>query len=160
MIVSLAGCAAWSSTPPRPSTTLLVRADRLVTAGQYADALEAYEQILAKYPETNEAARAQISRDALSELLAARARIGRLTAGMKAQEAENTRMRDDNARTREENARTREENARMREENARMREELSRARAEIARLTADADRLRADLEQLKRIDIDLERPRK
>ena len=146
MIVSLAGCAAWSSAPPRPSTTLLVRADRLVTAGQYADALEAYEQILAKYPETNEAARAQISRDALSELLAARARIGRLTAGMKAQEAENTRMRDDNAR--------------MREENARMRDELSRARAEIARLTADADRLRADLEQLKRIDIDLERPRK
>jgi len=153
MIVSLAGCAAWSSAPPRPSTTLLVRADRLVTAGQYADALEAYEQILAKYPETNEAARAQISRDALSELLAARARIGRLTAGMKAQEAENTRMRDDNARMRE-------ENARMREENARMRDELSRARAEIARLTADADRLRADLEQLKRIDIDLERPRK
>jgi len=146
MIMFLVGCAAWSSTPPRPSATLLAQADRLVTAGQYADALDAYEQILAKYPETNEASRAQISRDALSELLAARARIGRLTVSMKAQEAENARMRD--------------ENGRMRDENARMRDELSRARAEITRVTADADRLRADLEQLKRIDIDLERPRK
>jgi chromosome segregation ATPase len=103
-----------------------------MTAGQYADALDAYEQILAKYPDANEAARARISRDALTELLAARARIGRLTASMKAQEVEIARMRD----------------------------ELARARAEITRLTADADRLRTDLEQLKRIDIDLERPRK
>lgn len=131
MIVSLVGCAS-RSLPPRPSATLLARADRMVTVGHYADALEAYEQILAKYPEADEAARARISRDALAELLAARARIGRLTAGMKAQEAELARMRD----------------------------ELSRARAEIARLTADADRLRTDLEQLKRIDIDLERPRR
>jgi tetratricopeptide (TPR) repeat protein len=133
MIVSLAGCASWSTPPPpRPSATLLAQADRLMTAGQYADALDAYEQILAKYPDAIEAARARINRDALTELLAARTRIGRLTASMKAQEVEIARMRD----------------------------ELARARAEITRLTADADRLRTDLEQLKRIDIDLERPRK
>jgi tetratricopeptide (TPR) repeat protein len=116
-----------------------VQADRLVTQGQYADALEAYEQILAKYPDANEATRARISREAITGLLAARAQIGRLTAGMKAQEVELARIRDQIA------ARD---------------AELSRARAEIARLTADADRLRTDLEQLKRIDLDLERKRK
>ena len=138
MIVSLAGCASWSPLP-RPSATLLVQADRLVTQGQYADALEAYEQILAKYPEATEATRARISREAIAELLAGRARIGRLTAGMKAQEAELARIRDQIA------ARD---------------AELSRARAEISRLTADADRLRTDLDQLKKIDLDLERRRK
>jgi hypothetical protein len=146
MIVSLVGCASWSSPPPRPSATLLAQADRLVTAGQYSDALDAYDQILSKYPDADEAARARVSRDALSELLAARARIGRLTAGMRAQDSEIARMRD--------------ELGRARAEIARLAADADRARAEIARVTADADRLRTDLEQLKRIDIDLERPRK
>ena len=138
IIVSLAGCASWSPAS-RPSATLLAKADRLVTQGQYADALDAYEQVLAKYPEANEAARARISREAIAELLAARARIARLTTGMKTQEAEL---------------------ARLRELAAARAGELVHARAEIARLTADADRLRTDLEQLKRIDIDMERRRK
>ena len=138
MIVPLVGCASWSPLP-RPSATLLVQADQLVTQGQYADALEAYEQILAKYPDATEAARARPSREAIAELLAGRARIGRLTAGMKAQEAEL---------------------ARIREQVAARDSELSRARAEIARLTADTERLRTDLEHLKRIDLDLERRRK
>lgn len=138
MIVSLAGCASWSPVP-RPSATLLAKADRLATQGQYADALDAYEQVLAKYPDATEAARARVSRDAIAELLAARAQIVRLTAGMKTQEAELTRLR---------------------EQAAARAGELVHARAEIARLTADADRLRTDLEQLKRIDIDMERRRK
>ena len=109
-----------------------MKADQLVLRGQYADALEAYEQVLAKYPETDDALRARARRETIGELLTARAQLGRLTAAMKAQESDLVRTRD----------------------------ELSRARAEITRLTADADRLRAELEQLKRIDIDLERRRK
>ena len=111
---------------------VLVRADRLVAQGQYADALEAYEEILAKYPHTDDAGRARGSRDTLGHLLAARAQITRLTAEVKAQEAQ------------------------MKAQDA----ELARARQEIARLTAEADRLRTDLENLKKIDIDLERRRK
>jgi tetratricopeptide (TPR) repeat protein len=138
MILSLAGCVSWSPVS-RPSAALLVNADRLVTQGRYAEALDAYEEVLAKYPEAAEAARARVSREAIAELLAARAQIARLTAGMKTQEAEL---------------------ARLRELAAARAGELGHARAEIARLTADADRLRTDLEQLKRIDIDMERRRK
>ena len=111
---------------------VLVRADRLVAQGQHADALEAYEEILAKYPDTGEAGRARSSRDTLGHLLVARAQITRLTADMKAQEAQ------------------------LKAQDA----ELARARQEIARLTAEADKLRTDLETLKKIDIDLERRRK
>lgn len=111
---------------------MLDKADRLVLKGQYADALEAYEQILAKPPDADVALRARASREAVADVLTARAQLGRLTVGMKAQEADLVRLRD----------------------------ELSRARGEITRLTAETDRLRAELEQLKRIDIDLERRRK
>jgi hypothetical protein len=123
----------------RPSATLLAKADGLVIQGQYADALDAYEQVLAKYPGADEAPRARSGREAIAELLAARAQIVRLTAGMKTQEAEL---------------------ARLREQAVARAGELAHARSEIARLTADADRLRTDLEQLKRIDIDMERRRK
>ena len=138
IIGAIAGCAS-SALPPRPSATLLVKADRLVTQGQYAGALEAYEEILVKYPETDEAGHARSSRDAVATLVRARAHIARLTADMKAQEAELARTRAEVA---------------VRDG------ELQRARQEIARLTAETDRLRADLENLKKIDIDLERRRK
>ena len=133
IIVTVAGCVLPTPTPtPRPSAMILARADRLLAQGQHADAREAYEEILAKYPDTDEAGRARSSRDTLGHLLAARAQITRLTAEVKAQEAQ------------------------MKAQDA----ELARARQEIARLTAEADRLRTDLENLKKIDIDLERRRK
>ena len=133
IIVTVAGCVLPAPTrSSRSSAMVLVRADRLVAQGQYAGALEAYEEILAKYPDTDDAGRARSGRDTLGHLLAARAQITRLTADMKAQEAQ------------------------MKAQDA----ELARARQEIARLTAEADRLRTDLENLKKIDIDLERRRK
>jgi hypothetical protein len=138
IIWAIAGCVS-SPPPSRPSAALLVRADRLVADGQYAGALEAYGEILTKYPDTHEADRARSSREALAGLLAARAQVARLTADMKAQEAELVRTR---------------------EQVAARDSELARARQEIVRLTAEADRLRADLEHLKKIDIDLERRRK
>jgi hypothetical protein len=138
IIGAVIGCASLSP-PSRPSTTLLVQADRLVTEGHYADALDAYGELLAKYPSTDEAGRARTRRDALAGLLAARAQVARLTAEMKVQEAEL---------------------ARTREQVTARDGELARARQEIARLTAESDRLRADLENLKKIDLDLERRRK
>ena len=138
IIGAVAGCVV-SSPAPRPSATLLAQADRLMTQGRYAGALEAYGEILAKYPDAEEAVRARSSRETLAGLLAARAQVARLTADMKAQEAELVRTR---------------------EQVAARDGELQRARQEIARLTAEADRLRADLESLKKIDIDLERRRK
>lgn len=157
IIGAIAGCASSSpapSPPPlRPSATLLVQADRMVIAGQYADALEAYGEILAKYPEAGEASHARSSREAVAALLATRARILRLDADMRAQETEL-------ARTREQIAIREGELARAREQVAARDGDLARARQEIARLTAEADRLRADLETLKKIDIDLERRRK
>ena len=152
IIGAVAGCAS-AAPPTRPSATLLVQADRMVTAGHYADAFEAYGEILAKYPDAGEAGRARGSRDAIAALLAARAQVARLTADMRAQEAEL-------ARTRERAAARESDLARTREQAAARDGDLARARQEIARLTADADRLRADLETLKKIDIDLERRRK
>jgi uncharacterized protein involved in exopolysaccharide biosynthesis len=152
IIGTIAGCAA-SSPLTRPSTSLLGKADRLVSQGQYAGAIETYGEILTKYPDTDEAKHARSSRDTLSSLLATRAQVARLTAEMKAQEAELVRAREQTA--------AREgELQRAREQTAARDGELQRARQEIARLTAEAERLRADLENLKKIDIDLERRRK
>ena len=145
IIGAIAGCVL--STPPsRPSEMLLVRADGLVADGQYADALEAYGEILTKYPDTDEAGRARRSRETLGNLLAARAQIARLTTEIKTQEVQ---MKAQEV-----------ELARVRGEVTARDGELAKARQEIARLTAEADRLRGDLENLKNIDIDLERRRK
>lgn len=145
IIVTVAGCVL-SAPAPRPSETLLVRADGLVTDGQYADAVAAYGEILTKYPDTDEAGRARRSRETLNSLLAARAQITRLTAEIKAQAVQ--------MKTQET------EVARVRGEVTARDGELAKARQEIARLTAEADRLRVDLDNLKKIDIDLERRRK
>lgn len=160
IIGAIAGCASssppsrpWATPPSRPSATLLVHADRMVIAGHYAGALEAYGEILAKYPDADEADRARGSREAIAALLAARAHVARLTVDMKAQEAEL-------ARTREHVAAREHDLARAREKVAARDGDLARARQEIARLTGAVDRLRADLETLKKIDIDLERRRK
>jgi hypothetical protein len=140
IIGAITGCASLSlPLPSRPSTTLLVQADRMVGEGQYAEALDVYGEVMAKYPNTDDATRARTRRDTVAGLLAARAQVARLTAEMKAQEAELVRTR---------------------EQVAARDGELARARQEIGRLTAETDRLRTDLENLKKIDIDLERRRK
>ena len=145
IIGAIAGCV-WSTPFSRPSEMLLVRADGLVAGGQFAEALEAYGEILTKYPDTDEAGRARRSRETLNNLVSARAQIARLTAEVKAQEVQMKAQET--------------ELARVRGEVAARDGELARARQEIARLTAEADRLRGDLEHLKKIDIDLERRRK
>jgi hypothetical protein len=155
IIGAIAGCASSSPLPLplRPSAMLLAQADRLVSEGQYAGALDTYGEILSNYPDAVEAGRARSGREALAALLAARAQVVRLTAEMKTQGAELVRAREQVTARESDLTRTREQVA-ARES------DLARARQEIARLTAEADRLRADLETLKKIDIDLERRRK
>jgi hypothetical protein len=132
-LLSFAGCASGAWSPrERPAAKLLAQADRLVVEDKHAEALGVYDQILARYPDADEAPRARASRKTLAGLLAARAQVVRLTTAGKTHEAELARARG----------------------------ELARARQEILRLTEETDRLRADLEQLKRIDIDLERRQK
>src|SRR5262249_48165214 len=131
---------------PRPSETLLMRADGLVDDGRYADALEAYGEIVSRYPDTGEAVRARRRRETVNNVLAARAQIAKLTAELKANEIQ---MKVQET-----------ELARVRGEVAARDGELAKARQEIVRLMAEADRLRGDLENLKKIDIDLERRRK
>jgi hypothetical protein len=111
IIGTIAGCAS-SSPPTRPSASLLGKADRLVSQGQYASALEAYGEILAKYPETDDAAHARSSRETLTNFLAARAQLARVTTEMKAQETELTRTREQVAARDGELARARGEIAR------------------------------------------------
>ena len=159
IIGAITGCAS-TSAPSRPSAELLAKADRLVAQGQYAGALEAYGEILAKHPDTDEAGRTRPGRDTLASLVAARAQIARLTADMKAQEAhvkaQEAQMKAQEGQMKAQDA----ELARVRAEATARDGELARARQEIARLNGEVDRLRADLEQLKKIDIDLERRRK
>ena len=151
MIGVLAGCA--SARPvPGPSATLLAQADRLVSDGEYAGALEVYGEILARYPDKQEAAHARTSRETVTRLVAARSQIARLTAEMNALTSE---MKVLTSEMKAQEA----ELARARELASTRDGDLSRAKQEIARLTMEAEKLRADLEQLKRIDIDLERRR-
>lgn len=125
------GCTSWSVFE-RPSGTLLVKADRLVDQGEYARALDAYDELLVRYPDDNAAPRARSSRDAVARLIAAREEVERLR-----RELETARQalvgRDG---------------------------DLQRARQELQRVTAESDRLRADLERLKRIDLEIDRRRR
>jgi outer membrane protein assembly factor BamD (BamD/ComL family) len=147
IIGAIAGCSTLSlPLPSRPSSTLLAQADRLLGEGQYTDALEVYGEVVTKYPNTDDAARARARHDTIAGLLAARAQVTRLTG-------EVTRL---TAETKAQEA----ELVRTREQVAGRDGELARARQEIGRLTAETDRLRTDLEHLKKIDIDLERRRK
>ena len=141
LALAAGGCSSWWTPKwppstwmpaPRPAAKLLADADRSVSEGKYQDALEAYDEILAKYPDAEEAPRASARREPLADLIAARAQISRLATAVRNQE----------------------------NDLARLRSELARSRQEIQRLTEESEKLRADLEQLKRIDIDLERRRK
>jgi outer membrane protein assembly factor BamD (BamD/ComL family) len=78
IIGAIAGCSTLSlPLPSRPSSTLLAQADRLLGEGQYTDALEVYGEVVTKYPNTDDAARARARHDTIAGLLAARSRASR-----------------------------------------------------------------------------------
>ena len=78
------GCASWSawtsSRPPwqTPAATALERADRHAERGEYAQAVAAYDEYLARYPDDGEARRALQTRDALATIVTLRQEVTRL----------------------------------------------------------------------------------
>jgi TolA-binding protein len=124
----LAGCATW---PWRPAARLLERGDALAGRGDYGAAVQAWEELLARYPDDPAAPAALARRDTTAALLTAREQIARLRGELAARESELARLRQEHARL----------------------------AAEAERLRSEADRLRSDLEHLKRIDLRLERRR-
>ena len=130
VVVLLAGCV--TSSPPPRTDVLLERADQLAGRGDYAAAVQAYDQFLASRPDDHAAARALASRDTAAGLLTARDEIARLRGELEGRESEVGRLR----------------------------QEIARLTAETERLRSEADRFRADLEKLKRLDLEQERRRR
>ncbi|HXG16402.1 MAG TPA: hypothetical protein VNK50_09150 [Calidithermus sp.] len=127
-VLLVAGCATW---PWRPASRLLDQGDALAARGDYAGAVRAWDELLARYPDDPAAPAALARRDTTAALLAAREELARVRGELAAREAELGRAR----------------------------QELARLGAEAERLRSEAERLRADLEHLKRIDLRLERRR-
>jgi hypothetical protein len=77
------GCAtswSWPSWPPWQSQAggALARADRLAERGEYAQAVAAYDEYLARYPDDVEAKRALQTRDAVATVVTLRQEVTRL----------------------------------------------------------------------------------
>jgi len=160
IILAFAGCTSWSVSERPPGTLLLVEADRLVDQGEYARAVEAYDELLVRYPDAAAASRVRSSRDAVARLVFARAEVERLRG-----ELESARRELQTAREQLESARRDGESARRDLETGRqalvVRDgDLQRALQELQRVTAESERLRADLERLKLIDLETERRRR
>jgi hypothetical protein len=114
VLLAAVGCAGWPVHNRQPGAAMLERADRLAREGAWEDAVGAYGEFLAQYPDAEAAPRAAASRDTLRALLSARVELARL----------------------------REELGRMREDLARRDGELVRVRQEADRLKADLERLK------------------
>jgi hypothetical protein len=128
-----------------PSVILLAEADGLLSEGNHGDAVLAYQDFMARFPEDTAVARVRATRDILSSLAATNAEVLRLREQTQVAERDLGRLRRDLA---------------VRQaEVGRLRQELAERQAELARLTVEADSLRLDLERLKSVDLRLERPR-
>lgn len=114
LVVVAGGCAWLPGKHGPPGAATLERADELMRRGAWEDAVGAYSQYLARYPDAEDASRAAASRDTLRALLVARA----------------------------DGARLREEVARLREELGRRDVDLARARQEAERLRVDLERMK------------------
>lgn len=157
IIVCLAGCSASPAAPP--SVALLDEAERRAAQGDYAAAVNLYEDVLAFQSNPAVLAKARAGRDTVAGLLAARGEADRLRQQLAAREAEILRLRDALV-TRERALAAQERALAVRDgELAQVRHELAARQAEIRQLSAETDKLRADLDNLRRIDLNLERRR-
>jgi hypothetical protein len=127
-----------------------VKADRLVDQGEYARAVQAYDELLERYPDDAAALRAPSRREAIVRLVAAREEVERLRQALSARERELQQAREALER----------ELQQAREALAARDTEVQRHRQELQRVTAESERLRSDLEKLKRIDLEIERRRR
>ena len=117
----LTGCVAGPFAGP--SATMLAKADRLATQGDYRSAMEAYDAFLTQYSDDSRAPRARMSRDAVASVITTRDEITRLQLEL----------------------------LRVREELSKREGDLARVRQEAERLRADLERLKQiDLQLEKR----------
>jgi hypothetical protein len=124
LVVTAAALVVVACTPVvRQPAVLLDQADRLAGAGDYRGAVGTYDELLTRYPQDRLARRAQVRRDTIAGLLAARADVARLRDELGARDAELGRLRH----------------------------EVQRLLAETERLRADIEELkRIDLRQEER----------
>ena len=87
LTLALAGCASWPLFRG-PAHALLDEADRRLERLDYLGALEAYDEVVMRYPESAVAARARARREPLLEMV-------RLRAAIAVREAEIVRLRDE-----------------------------------------------------------------
>jgi chromosome segregation ATPase len=151
LALGLAGCASWPFSGP-PGPALLVQADTFAASGDYERALDMYGELLRRYPDAPQAARARANRDVVLAAVTARDEIARLGD-------EIARLKDDLAAREVEIAEIKATLTARDADIARARQDLAARQAELSRLTAEADQLRADLESLKRMEMRLERLR-
>jgi septal ring factor EnvC (AmiA/AmiB activator) len=151
LALGLAGCASWPfSISPGPA--LLAKADTFAASGEYERALDTYGELLRRYPDAPEAARARTNREVVLGAVTARDQIARLSD-------EIARLKDDLAAREAEIAQIKATLSARDADLVRARQDLAARQAELSRLTAEAEQLRADLESLKRMEMRLERLR-
>jgi HAMP domain-containing protein len=114
LAVVVGGCTWMPWKHAETGTVALERADDLARSGAWEDAVNAYGQYLALYPDAEHARRAAASRDTLRALLTARAEVARL----------------------------REEVARLRDELGKRDSDLVKIRLEAERLRTDLERMK------------------
>lgn len=102
-LIALAGVVAGCSVLPaflRPSGALLDRADDLVAAGRYTEAVAAYDDWLTRYPDDGAGQRVRSRRDTVAALLETRAEVARLRRQLGDRDAEVVRLRQEAERLR------------------------------------------------------------
>ncbi len=106
VVVALAGCSALP-TFMRPAGALLERADGLVIAGRYTEAVAAYDEWLARYPDDGGAPRVASRRETVAALVETRAEVARLRRQLGERDADVGRLRQEAERLRQEGERLR-----------------------------------------------------
>ncbi len=154
----LAGCATWPFA--RPAAPLLAQADALAAEGHFAEALRAYDDVLARYPHDREATSIAARRDTVQAVVAAQSEIDRLKGELAAREAQLAAARAEVAEAESQRERLAHDLASRDTELSRARREVVARQAEATRLAAEAEQLRSDLEDLKRIEMRIERRRR
>lgn len=108
LALALTGCAP---SPPAldhaAAQNVLAQADSLLEQGEYAAAVQAYDEALARHPGDRDASRARASRNTVARLIAARADAARLRDALAARDGELTRLRQEVQRLTQETDRLR-----------------------------------------------------
>ena len=149
LLAAIAGCV---SLPLIGPVLLVAQADRQAREGAWEEAVAAYDEYLARFPDDSWAPRVRESRDTLAAMLTAkseltrrREEVARLSDELAGLQAEGTRLREDGTRLRAEATVLRDEVIRLRDERVHLRAEGTQLRAEGTQLRAEGTQLREEL---------------